>query len=156
MTLTHGAPEPDNRYAASYGGLVPLWECALWGLFGGAAVEGLEWAAVMRRTGGWPWGRRRRARSPILASVVIRLGVGAGLAAALGASGPMSALSALGAGVAAPLIIEKLAQQVPVALSQPEARTEAAAAPAELPTPRTATPARQESGTRDTEVTDAT
>jgi hypothetical protein len=48
-----------------------------------------------------------------LASIVIRLGVSAGLAAAVGASGPLSVLGAMIIGVAAPLIVEKAARQIP-------------------------------------------
>jgi hypothetical protein len=94
---------------------VTLVVCALWGLFGGFAVEGLELSATLRRTGRWPWRRARRyGPAPYLVSVVIRLGVGAGLAAATSAAGTMNALGALAVGASAPLIIEKLAQQVPV------------------------------------------
>lgn len=99
-----------------YGDRVELWQCALWGLFGGAAVEGLEWAAAMRR-GRWPWNKKVKA-GPLLVSVVIRLGVGSGLAAAVGASGPISVLSAVSVGVAAPLIIEKVAQQIPIGVAE--------------------------------------
>ncbi|GIM90425.1 hypothetical protein [Paractinoplanes toevensis] len=92
-----------------------LVECALWGLFGGFAVEGLELSAVIRRTGRFPWKRRGGpGLAPFLVSVIIRFGVGAGLAAAVGSTGSTSPLSALAVGVAAPLIIEKLAQQIPV------------------------------------------
>jgi hypothetical protein len=86
---------------------------ALWGLLGGFAVEGIEIAAMLRSTGNWPWRPRKKA-APFLASVVIRLAVGAALAAAVGATGPTGPLSAFAVGVAAPLIIEKLAQQIPV------------------------------------------
>ncbi|WP_157411563.1 hypothetical protein [Actinoplanes rectilineatus] len=98
-----------------------LWQCVMWGVFGGVAVEGLEWSAVMRR-GRWPWNKRLRA-GPIIVSVLIRLGVGGVLAGAVGASGPMSQLSALSVGIAAPLIIEKMAQQIPGAESGNEPST---------------------------------
>jgi hypothetical protein len=90
---------------------VQLWQCVMWGLFGGAAVEGLEWSAVMRR-GRWPWNKRLRV-GPVVTAVVIRLGIGGGLAGAIGAGGSMNQLGALSIGIAAPLIIEKIAQQVP-------------------------------------------
>ncbi|GAA2624085.1 hypothetical protein [Paractinoplanes durhamensis] len=93
-----------------------LWQCALWGLLGGAVVEGLEWATIMRN-GRWPWNKRRRA-GPLVASILIRLGAGAGLAAAVGASGPISVLGTFSVGVGAPLIIEKIAQQVPPEITQ--------------------------------------
>src|SRR2546421_7400485 len=94
---------------------VTWWLCAFWGLFGGAAVEGLEITAAIKRTGHWPWGRRKRIKTlPALVAMVIRLFTGSGLAVAVGTTGPMTALSAVGVGVAAPLILEKLAQQVPI------------------------------------------
>lgn len=50
-----------------------------------------------------------------LVSVLIRVGVGAGLAAAATGSGQVSgSLAAFGLGVAAPLVLEKLAQTVPL------------------------------------------
>lgn len=92
--------------------------CALWGLFGGFAVEGLELSASIRRTGRFPWKQRGGpGLAPFLVSVLIRLAVGAGLAVAVGAAGQINPLGALAAGVAAPLIIEKLAQQIPVQAS---------------------------------------
>ncbi|MEV4299396.1 hypothetical protein [Microbispora rosea] len=93
-------------------------EYLLWGLFGGFAVEGLEFAAAIRRSGKWPW-KRKSQITPLAASVAIRLAVGSGLAAAAGSaqqiSGPFGALAM---GVAAPLIIEQLASQITVALPQ--------------------------------------
>ena len=50
-----------------------------------------------------------------LVSVVIRVGLGAGLAAAATGSDQVSgSLAAFGIGVAAPLVLEKLAQTVPL------------------------------------------
>lgn len=100
-------------------------EYALWGLFGGFAVEGLEFAAAIRKTGQWPW---RLEDEPTFAmfmcSVVIRLAVGAGLAAAAGiahqVNGPFGALAV---GVAAPLVVEQLAD---AALVTPQGRSPAA------------------------------
>jgi hypothetical protein len=102
---------------ARYRDPVHLWQCALWGLLGGAVVEGLEWAAIMRN-GRWPWNKRRKA-GPLVASILIRLGAGSGLAAAVGASGPVGVLGTFSVGVGAPLIIEKIAQQIPASYPAP-------------------------------------
>lgn len=95
---------------------VSLWQCAVWGLFGGAAVEGLEIVAAIKRSGGrWPWNRRRGPHvTPVIFAIFIRLGISTGLAAAASISQPLTALAAISIGVAAPLIIEKIAQQVPL------------------------------------------
>ncbi|GAB3481368.1 hypothetical protein [Amycolatopsis cihanbeyliensis] len=100
-------------------------ECAVWGLFGGFAVEGLEFAGAIRRTGGWPWRQPNEPGPlPLAVSVIIRLAVGAGLAVAIGATGHISgALGAVAVGVAAPLIIEQVARQVPLA-GEPAAEPE--------------------------------
>ncbi|MFB4299572.1 hypothetical protein [Actinomadura sp. NTSP31] len=89
--------------------------CALWGLAGAALVEGLEFTKSIRHTNDWPWASvDRPGAGPYLASIVIRLAMGMGLAAATGASGQVNGpFGAVAIGVAAPLIIEKLAQQVP-------------------------------------------
>ncbi len=95
-------------------------EYALWGLFGGFAVEGLEFSRVIRRWGTWPWRLPGEpGLGPLAASVVIRLGIGAGLAAGAGSAhqvaGPFGAVAV---GVAAPLVVEQLARTVPTALSR--------------------------------------
>lgn len=89
-------------------------EAAAWGLFGSFAVEGLELVAAIRRTaGGWPWRRDDfPGIGPYVVSIFVRFAVGAGLAAATTTSGnTIGALGALSVGIAAPLIIEKLASQ---------------------------------------------
>lgn len=91
-------------------------EYAAWGLFGGFAVEGLEFAGAIRRTGGWPW-RQRGEPGPLALgiSVLIRLAIGAGLAVAAGTTGQVSGpFGALAVGIAAPLVVEQLARQVPL------------------------------------------
>lgn len=93
-------------------------EFAAWGLFGGFAVEGLEFAGAIRRAGGWPW-KQPGEPSPLAfaISVIIRLVISAGVAAAAGAVGQVSGpLGALAAGVAAPLLVEQLARQLPDAI----------------------------------------
>ncbi|AOS62799.1 hypothetical protein TL08_09920 [Actinoalloteichus hymeniacidonis] len=93
------------------------WEYALWGLFGGFAVEGLEFSGAIRRTGTWPWRvPDEPGPLPLLVSVLIRLGVGSGLAAAAGIAGQVSGpFGALAIGVAAPLLVEQLTRALPAA-----------------------------------------
>jgi hypothetical protein len=105
-----------SRSFIHYRRRVTLVECAIWGLFGAAAVEGLEWRAITLRTKAWPW-KWRDQRWPYLTSVAIRLVIGAGLAAAAGGSNRMGAVAI---GVAAPLIIEKLAANFPVGMPADE------------------------------------
>src|SRR5258708_78637 len=91
-----------------------LWMAAGWGLAGGMCVEALEMYARIHRTPKWSW------RCPIpqglaafTISVLIRVGVGAVLAAATAGSGQVGGpLAAFRLGVAAPLVIEKLARTV--------------------------------------------
>jgi hypothetical protein len=86
---------------------------ALWGLFGGFAVEALEFQGAIRRVGGWPWtAGGEPGPIPLLASVLIRLIVSIGVTAALAASHQVSGpYGAIGAGIAAPLLIEQLGRQ---------------------------------------------
>jgi hypothetical protein len=97
------------------------WEYAFWGFFGGFAVDGLEFAGAIRRVGGWPWRQPGEpGLLPYAVSVAIRLVVGAGLAAAAGTTGQISGpFGALAVGVAAPLLIEQLARQIPLTTSTP-------------------------------------
>lgn len=85
----------------------------LWGLFGGFAVEAVQFQGAVRRTKGWPWRDSKEPDAgPFLLSVVLRLAVSAGLAAGLAASNQVSGpYGAIGAGVAAPMIIEQLGKQ---------------------------------------------
>lgn len=95
-----------------------IWVAACWGLAGGISVEGLELYARIRRAPGWTW------RKPIpqglasyLISVVIRGGLSAVVvAAAADGRQVVSVFAAFGLGVAAPLVIEKLARTVPLTL----------------------------------------
>lgn len=98
----------DAEYRCGVGWLAT----ALWGLFGGALVAGLDFIAVVGRIGDWPWRARKKLRAgPYVAATLVRLLLGAGLALAAGQSGLASnALSAVMIGVAAPLIIEKIAR----------------------------------------------
>lgn len=85
---------------------------ALWGLFGGALVVGLDFVEVVARIGDWPWRTRKRLRpGPYAAATIVRLSLGAGLALAAGQSGLVSnALAAVMIGAGTPLIAEKLAR----------------------------------------------
>jgi hypothetical protein len=106
------------------------WQYAMWGLFGGFAVEGLEFAAAIRRIAGWPWQQPNEpGLLPLMVSVVIRLVIGSGLAIAAGTSGQISGpFGALAVGAAAPLLVEQLARQIPQTTITP-------ISPANLPTP---------------------
>lgn len=87
----------------------------LWGLFGGFAVESLDFSKLVRNNQR-PWRPVDRYDIPFLAaSVVFRLLLGAFLAVAARQSdqigGPMGAIAI---GVAAPLFLEQLARQVTI------------------------------------------
>jgi hypothetical protein len=81
-------------------------EYAVWGLFGGFAVEGLEFAGAIRRTGTWPWRQPGEPGPlPLAVSVVIRLAIGSGLAAAAGLAGQVNGpFGALAVGVCSALV----------------------------------------------------
>jgi hypothetical protein len=93
-------------------------EAALWGLGGGFAVEGLDLYGAVRRRGCWPW----RARGPrevgaigYFVAELVRLVIGSVLASALAESSQITtAFGALAVGVAAPLIVERLARAIPL------------------------------------------
>ena len=88
------------------------WTSGLWGLFGGFITDGLElWRLVRSNGGTWPGDCRSVA---FFVAESIRLIAGAGLAIAFGQSGQVSGpMGALAIGVATPLIVEKLTQQLP-------------------------------------------
>ncbi|WP_141578552.1 hypothetical protein [Actinomadura sp. WMMA1423] len=93
------------------------WQAVLWGMAGGGCVEALElYAQIHRSRRRWSWRRPiPQGLTAFAVSVLIRLAVGAAVAAALAASGQVSGpLAAFGLGVAAPLVIEKLARLVPL------------------------------------------
>jgi hypothetical protein len=89
-------------------------EAAAWALLGGAIVESLDFANALRRAKTLPW--KRRGEPGLLAylvSVVLRVGVGAGLAAMAGADGQITGAAAAGfLGLTAPLLVEKVLRQV--------------------------------------------
>lgn len=96
--------------------MLPVWEAVAWGLAGGLCVEALELYAHIRRVQKWSWRRPiKQGMAAFLVTLVIRGGLGSVLAAAAAASGQISgAFGALALGVAAPLILEKLAKQIPL------------------------------------------
>jgi hypothetical protein len=80
-------------------------------------VEGLWlYSQIRSAEGHWSWRRPiPQGLAAYLISVFVRVGAGAGLAAAAAGSGQVSGtLAAFGLGVAAPLVVEKLAQVVPL------------------------------------------
>ena len=96
------------------------WVAAAWGLTGGLCVEGLTLYSHIRVTRRWDWRRPiPQGLAAFLISICIRAGAGAGLAAAAAGSGQVSgSLAAFGLGVAAPLVVAKLAQTVPLVNSE--------------------------------------
>lgn len=95
------------------------WQAALWGLLGGAVAEALNLAASMnptrtRRRWRWPWSNPAD-RPIVLVAIALRLFVGCGLAAPLGASGQLpTPFAAFLAGLCAPLIVARIFQTIPV------------------------------------------
>jgi len=95
------------------------WQAALWGLFGGFALEGLDMRAAVRRYGTWPWcvadSQGGGGPASHLIAELIRMFIGAGLAWATAASGQTSGpFAAVAVGVTAPLIIERFTQVIPL------------------------------------------
>ena len=82
------------------------WGIVCWGLFGGFAVEGLEfWSMVRKNKGVLPV----QYSLPYLCGQAARILIGAGLAVAFWESGAVtSVIGAVGIGAAAPAIVKKL------------------------------------------------
>jgi hypothetical protein len=95
------------------GWAVTVWEACLWGVLGAGAVEALDLYGAIRRVQGYPW--REEGQTPLgpyLLSVVLRLGLGVGVAAAFGASGQAGGpVGVVAVGIAAPKILEQIARQ---------------------------------------------
>ena len=89
---------------------------AFWGLAGGMTVEALVLYTDIRHTREWNWRRPiPQGMVAYLISVILRVAAGAGLAAAAAGSGQVSgSLAAFGLGIAAPLVVEKLAETIPL------------------------------------------
>lgn len=101
-----------------------LWIAATWGLVGSAVAEALNLYGMMRPTTEskgrwqWPW-RDRRDRPIVIFAVLLRAVAGTGLAAAAWAGGvATTAFATFTFGVAAPLLIAKMFDQIRV-LDQP-------------------------------------
>ncbi len=99
------------------------WQAALWGAFGGLAVEAIQFSGVLRRTGTWPWNIEGEPPAGLWsASVLIRVGLGLGLAVAAFQTGEIAGpIGAIAIGVAAPLIIEQMGQDAPLVRGDPDA-----------------------------------
>nr|MDT0662826.1 hypothetical protein [Micromonospora sp. DSM 115978] len=101
-----------------------LWIAATWGLVGSVVAEALNLYGMMRPTEPrgrwrWPW-RDKRDRPIIMFAVLLRAIAGTGLAAAAGAGGlATTAFATFTFGVAAPLFIAKMFDQVRVADKPP-------------------------------------
>ncbi len=111
-------------------------QAALWGLFGGFAVEGLDLYGAVRRRGCWPWqvpGPREVGAAGYFVAELVRLVIGSGLACGLAKSGQITtAVGAIAVGVAAPWIVERLARAIPLTDSVQD--TAAVTAEKRLPT----------------------
>jgi len=112
-----------------------LWEAALWGLIGAAAIEAWDLYGAIHRLKGFPWKFDGEvALAPYLVSVLLRVLLGVGMAVAFVASGQADGpVGAVAIGIAAPKLLEQLARQAVVqaatenpARQLPSARTQAA------------------------------
>src|SRR5262245_20259452 len=96
----------------------------MWGLFGGFAIEGLEFYVSIRRLRCAPWqapapdeveGVPEAGMWGYVVAEAVRLVIGAGLAWAAAATAQVSGpLGALGLGAAAPVVLEQIAKTVPL------------------------------------------
>jgi hypothetical protein len=107
---------------------MPVWVGAVWGLIGSGVAEALNLYSMMRPTTEskgrwqWPW-RDRRDRPIVVFAVGLRMVAGTGLAAAAGAGGvATTAFATFVFGVAAPLIIAKMFDQIRVVDQPPSDR----------------------------------
>jgi hypothetical protein len=107
-------------YLTLYSPVMVVWLAAVWGLTGGLCVEALALHAHIRRMPKWDW--RRPIDQGMVAFVVVvalRVGVGSALAAAFAGSHQVSGpLAAFTLGVAAPVVVERLAKFIPLTYSQ--------------------------------------
>jgi hypothetical protein len=109
------------------------WVGALWGLLGGALIEIFDLYTEIRRRHALPWqgqgrgrGSNRRPRGQPSAFIytlasTLRLMMSCGVTAVAGASSMISAAwVAVATGISAPLILERLAKQVPLDAPPPD------------------------------------
>jgi hypothetical protein len=87
-----------------------------WAVMGGLCVEALALLKLIKNDLQWSWRRPiPQGLTAYVISVMLRIGIGAGLAAAAADSHQVSGgFVAFGLGVGAPLILEKLASGVPL------------------------------------------
>lgn len=90
-----------------------LWYLALsWGLFGGAAVEAMDFYRASKEANETPLTGRYILKRAF--AVALRIAVGGGLAVAFAEGNQISgAMGALMIGAAAPLIVAKFAKEAP-------------------------------------------
>jgi hypothetical protein len=102
----------SRRKQAATVNLMSFWEAGLWGFLGVLAIEAFDLYQAIRRVKNWPWKIAGEVSfGPYLISVIIRVILGAGAAAAFGASGQLtSPIGALAVGISAPLLLERLAR----------------------------------------------
>jgi hypothetical protein len=100
----------------SYCQCMSAWTAAAWGLAGGLCVEALALYSLIRNSRTWYWRRPiPQGLAAYLISVILRVAAGAGLAAAAAGSRQVSGtFAAFGLGIAAPLVVEKLSQLIPL------------------------------------------
>ncbi|MFC7262038.1 MULTISPECIES: hypothetical protein [Streptomyces] len=126
-------------------------EAALWGLLGSGVAEALNLSASMRPTGPrrrwrWPWSSPAD-RPVVLVAIALRLFAGFGLTAALGTSDQLpNATAALAAGLAAPLIVARFFQSIPLAEPGAQQRPDTALPTTREPSDRLGLPAPESGG----------
>lgn len=108
---------------------VVWWALALWGTGGVVIVELLDWAGAIKRTGTFPWRNPKEPKlGPFLFSAAVRIAAAAFVTAGGALNGQVTTiLAAAGVGIAAPVILEKLAKSA-TAIAGPSAHDVAPAA----------------------------
>jgi hypothetical protein len=97
-----------------------VWLAAVWGLTGGLCVEALELYAHIRHAKRWNWRRPiDQGMVAFVVALVIRIGVGSAVASAFAGSHQVSGpLAAFTLGIAAPIVVARLAKSVPLTVGQ--------------------------------------
>lgn len=82
----------------------------MWGGGGAVAIELLDWTAAIKQSQGWPWKQASEpGLGPFVFVTVVRLVLALFVTAGLAVGGQLTSIApAIGAGVAAPVILEKL------------------------------------------------
>lgn len=91
------------------------WLFVICGALGGASVEAVQLLNAKERLKQWPWRVKGEASAEMFAVAgAIRIALGGALAFVAGSSGQVNgALGAFAAGVAAPLVVQKILTQRP-------------------------------------------